>query len=146
MECSKHAGQQASGMCTYCGKVFCSECLVEIKGKMYCKEDVEKMLSEPQANEQNANQAQPQPQIIINNQNTNQNNQGGLQPPYKSKVVAAILCFFFGYLGVHRFYVGKTGTGLLYLFTGGLCGIGSIVDFVLILIGSFNDNWGRPLV
>ena len=32
--------------------------------------------------------------------------------------VAFVLCFFFGILGIHRFYVGKVGTGLLYLFTG----------------------------
>lgn len=37
---------------------------------------------------------------------------------------------FFGIAGVHRFLVGQTGMGLLYLFTVGLCGIGTIVDLV----------------
>lgn len=49
----------------------------------------------------------------------------------KSKVTAALLCFFFGALGIHRFYVGKVGTGLLYLFTAGLAGFGAIIDFLL---------------
>lgn len=53
----------------------------------------------------------------------------------KSKIVALILCFFLGVLGIHRFYLGKIGTGVLWLLTGGLFGIGVIVDFILIIIG-----------
>ncbi len=63
----------------------------------------------------------------------------------KSKVAAALLCFFFGCLGVHRFYVGKVGTGILWLFTGGLFGIGALVDFIMILVGSFKDKSGNAL-
>ncbi len=63
----------------------------------------------------------------------------------KSKVVAALLCFFFGGLGVHRFYVGKVGTGVLWLLTGGLFGIGAIVDFIMILVGAFKDKNGNPV-
>lgn len=63
----------------------------------------------------------------------------------KSKKVALLLCIFLGYFGVHQFYVGKIGKGLLYLFTGGLFGIGWIVDIVKILMGSFRDNVGAPL-
>lgn len=51
------------------------------------------------------------------------------------KIVALILCIFLGYLGVHRFYLKKIGTGILYLFTMGLCGIGWIVDIILIATG-----------
>jgi len=58
----------------------------------------------------------------------------------KNRLVAFLLCFFFGVLGVHRFYVGKTGTGILYLLTGGLCGIGVLVDLIMILVGSFTDK------
>lgn len=64
----------------------------------------------------------------------------------KEKLIALILCVIFGIFGVHRFYVGKFGTGLLYLFTGGLFGIGYVVDIVLILCNSFTDSYGRPLI
>ena len=63
----------------------------------------------------------------------------------KSRLVATLLCFFLGGLGIHRFYVGKVGTGILYIFTGGLFGIGALVDFILILCGSFTDKEGKFL-
>jgi len=63
----------------------------------------------------------------------------------KSKYVALFLCIFLGILGIHRFYVGKIGTGLLYLLTGGLGGIGWIVDIIRIATGGFRDNVGVPL-
>ena len=63
----------------------------------------------------------------------------------KSKGVAAVLCFFFGVLGIHRFYAGKIGTGILWLFTGGLFGIGALVDFIMILCGSFKDGTGAVI-
>lgn len=63
----------------------------------------------------------------------------------KNKTTAALLCFFLGCLGVHRFYVGKVGTGILWLLTAGLGGIGVIIDFIMILTGSFNDKDGMPL-
>ncbi len=63
----------------------------------------------------------------------------------KSKVTALLLCLFLGYLGIHRFYVGKIGTGFLYLVTGGLFGIGALVDLIRICVGSFRDNAGSPL-
>ena len=63
----------------------------------------------------------------------------------KSKGVAAVLCFFLGLFGIHRFYVGKIGTGIIWLFTGGLFGIGAIVDFIMILCGSFTDKAGTFL-
>ena len=57
----------------------------------------------------------------------------------KNRTVALLLCIFLGYLGIHRFYVGKVGTGILWLLTGGLCGIGALVDMILIIVGSFKD-------
>lgn len=63
----------------------------------------------------------------------------------KSKTVALILCIFLGVLGIHRFYVGKIGTGILYLFTGGLFCFGWFIDIFKIATGTFTDNVGVPL-
>ena len=54
-----------------------------------------------------------------------------------------LLCLFVGMLGVHRFYVGKIGTGVAMIFTFGGLGIWVLVDFILICIGSFRDIEGR---
>lgn len=61
----------------------------------------------------------------------------------KNRLVAALLCFFLGGLGIHRFYVGKVGTGILWLLTVGIFGIGALVDFIIILCGSFKDQYGK---
>lgn len=63
----------------------------------------------------------------------------------KGFVPALLLCFFFGVLGVHRFYVGKIGTGILQLLTLGGLGIWALVDFILIVVGSFTDKDGLPI-
>ncbi|MBR5969597.1 MAG: TM2 domain-containing protein [Lachnospiraceae bacterium] len=64
----------------------------------------------------------------------------------RSKTVALLLCIFFGYFGVHRFYVGKTTSGLVYLFTAGICVYGWLFDIYLIASGRFTDAEGRVLV
>jgi TM2 domain-containing membrane protein YozV len=61
----------------------------------------------------------------------------------KSRIVALLLCWFLGIFGVHRFYVGKVGTGVLQLVTIGGLGIWTLID--LILVGSFRDAQGRPV-
>lgn len=58
---------------------------------------------------------------------------------------AFLLCFFLGVFGVHRFYVGKVGTGILQLFTFGGLGIWTLVDFIMILTGSFRDSEGKKI-
>lgn len=50
----------------------------------------------------------------------------------RSPVVAYLLCIFFGFTGAHRIYCNRIGTGLLWFFTGGLFGIGWLVDLFLI--------------
>jgi len=63
----------------------------------------------------------------------------------KGFVPALLLCFFLGMFGIHRFYVGKIGTGLLQLVTFGGLGIWTMVDFIMIAVGSFTDSDGNPI-
>jgi hypothetical protein len=60
----------------------------------------------------------------------------------KSRLVTMLLAFFLGVFGVHRFYVGKVGTGLAMLFTLGGLGIWWLADNIMILAGSFRDKEG----
>ena len=63
----------------------------------------------------------------------------------KKMVTACLLCFFLGGLGIHRFYVGKAGTGILMILTLGGLGIWIIIDFVMIVTGGFKDSEGKDL-
>lgn len=65
--------------------------------------------------------------------------------PPKDWLVTLLLCWLLGFLGVHRFYTGHIGIGVVQLLTGGLCLIWTIVDFIMILAGKFVDANGRPL-
>ena len=107
MKFCKHCGAKipsAAVICTHCG------CQVE----------------EIQKNEQ--------PNIVINNANTNTNvNAAMFGIKTRNKWVAFLLCLFLGYLGAHKFYEGKIGMGILYLFTCGLFGIGWFIDCVVLL-------------
>ena len=116
--------QEKTKFCKYCGTkihedaVICTNCgrqVEELKG------------------------TQGQPQVIVNNTNTNTNTNvntnvgtGNYGNP-KNKWVALILCFFLGWLGAHKFYEGKIGMGIIYLFTGGLLGFGVVIDFIILL-------------
>lgn len=75
-------------------------------------------------------------QIVINNTNTSVANATAFAGGYgrmKNKWVSLCLCLFLGYFGAHKFYEGKAGMGLIYLFTFGLFGIGIVLDFITLL-------------
>ena len=106
--------------CKFCGEKIALEAVLCTK----CGRQVEEFKS-----------SAAQPNIVINNANTNSNVNtndvgGGRQ---KNKWVALLLCLFLGYLGAHRFYEGKIGTGILWLCTLGLGGVGIVIDFIIIL-------------
>ena len=63
----------------------------------------------------------------------------------KSRLVAFLLCFFFGVIGVHRFYVRKVGTGIVQILTLGGLGVWTLIDMIIILAGSFKDKDGKVI-
>lgn len=113
---------------------FCKYCGAKMQGDAVlctsCGRQVEELKS--------SSQTAAQPNIVINNANSNNNNinSGGFAGrtgQEKNKWVAVLLCFFIGWLGAHRFYEGKIGTGILWLCTGGLMGVGVLIDFIILL-------------
>ncbi len=63
----------------------------------------------------------------------------------KDWLVTLLLSLFLGTLGVHRFYVGKIGTGILQLITLGGCGIWTLIDLIMIITGNFKDKDGNVI-
>ncbi len=57
-------------------------------------------------------------------------------------LISLLFCGFLGILGVHRFYNGKIGTGILMILTLGGFGIWVTIDFILILFGKFTHKDG----
>lgn len=103
--------------CKFCGEKIPEDAIV----CTHCGRQVEQIKSE-------------QPQVIINNTNSNVNkNVNAGFGREKNKWVALILCIFLGYIGAHKFYEGKVGMGILYIFTVGLFGIGWIVDIISLI-------------
>lgn len=63
----------------------------------------------------------------------------------KSRSIVAILAFFLGGIGIHRFYVGKVGTALLQIILTACFGLGviwALIDFIVIICGNFTDKQG----
>ncbi|MDE6502622.1 MAG: TM2 domain-containing protein [Ruminococcus sp.] len=84
-------------------------------------------------------------QNIVQNITINPNTTIGISK--KSKSTAIVLCClgFFGMGGIHRFYAGKIGTGILWFCTVGCFGIGTVMDLVSLIINKFYDSHERPI-
>lgn len=103
--------------CEFCGNKVAIDAVICPK----CGKQLEELKTE----ENKSN-----PQVIINNSNTIN---GAIGRKQCDKWVALLLCIFLGFLGGHKFYEGKGGMGVLYIFTCGLFGIGIFVDLISIL-------------
>lgn len=92
MQCSKFRDREAAGVCAYSGKPYCQEELVEIQGKLYGKENLDHVMAELKGNRA-----------------------GGAPIGDKNRIAAVLFALFLGGLGVHKFYLGQVGQGVLYL-------------------------------
>ena len=112
--------QTKTKFCKFCGEKIPGDAVMCV----HCGRQVEQLKSE-------------QPQVIINNSNNNTNtNGGGVYRNAKNKWVDLLLCIFLGGIGAHKFYEGKIGLGIVYLFTVGFFGIGWAIDFIVLLFKS----------
>lgn len=125
--------QTQTKFCRHCGGVIPADAVVCTK----CGRQVEQISQNP--NGQN---------VVINNIN---NNNGGfytnepVSPKNQGIALVLAACGFVGLGGLHRFYSGKIGSGLLWFFTYGFFGIGTIVDLIHIAQGKFRDSNGLPI-
>lgn len=113
-----------SKFCEKCGNKVAIDAVICPK----CGKQLEELKSE---------QNYSNPQIIINNSNTNSPMSNACYEKKKcDKWIALLLCIFLGFLGAHKFYEGKIGLGIVYIFTFGFCGIGLFIDFLVIIFRS----------
>jgi TM2 domain-containing membrane protein YozV len=63
----------------------------------------------------------------------------------KSRLVLVLLTWFFGVWGIHRFYLGKIGTGILMFLTLGGFGIWYLIDLIMAIAGEMTDKEGKPI-
>lgn len=147
MVCSKCGKQipNSAKFCTHCGAEqehtkFCSHCGEKIDVDCVVCPKCGKQVEEIKQNTPQPAPDAPPPQVVIHNNNvntnTNVNTNVAARVPHgrvKNKWITFLLCLFLGYLGVHKFYEGKIGMGILYLCTGGLFMIGAFIDLFFIL-------------
>jgi hypothetical protein len=72
----------------------------------------------------------------------NRNESSGLTTD-NTWLITLLLCLFVGFLGIHRFYVGKSGTGFLQIITFGGFGLWVLIDLIMIVMGKFTDKEGN---
>lgn len=128
--CYVHTDQQSLGTCVGCGKFICENCNTGLKGKNYCKKCVDELFDESKKKieklEDNNNNRN-QPMVFMNAGGASSSsssssssavsgvNDGYLGRITKSKTTAGILAILLGAFGIHKFYLGRWGWGIIYL-------------------------------
>lgn len=115
-ETVKSESKEETKFCVHCGKKIPIDAVICVK----CGRQVSDL----------SNNKATEPVVITNNNTAVATVITGRK---KDKWVAFVLCLLLGVFGVHKFYEEKVGLGILYLCTGGLCGIGVIIDLIIIL-------------
>jgi len=170
--------------CSNCGKEFigdpdmCVNCGVVLKKSKITQAQTQQYSATQYPQQQYPQQQYPQqqypqhqyPSQQFNNQTyppnqpypQNQYGAAGYGVSDKTKMMVALLAFFLGTVGVHRFFTGKIGTGVVMavltvvgwitsIFGFGFIiiaaiGLWALIDFIMILMGKFTDKYGRPIV
>lgn len=129
--CKNHPDTPAVAQCCVCGDWFCADCVATVGDKTYCKAHVQEAFSHTTAT------GEEPPEVS----------------PY-SRTVALLLCFFCGLIGLHLFYTGYVGRGILYivLLIASPLLIGApfvallvlvVRDFIMIAAGTAKDSQNR---
>jgi TM2 domain-containing membrane protein YozV len=140
MMCSIHPERAASGVCSYSGKLFCGDDLVEVNNRLYAKQNLGYVMNE--ARDQASNRQQ-QPVVYMTPGVAIAPTYPHMMYSNKSRVAAGLLGIFLGGFGVHRFYLGFAGIGIIQLFLTLFTGIGVIWGFIegiLLLVGAMDRD------
>lgn len=154
MNCVKYPDRQAAGVCSYSGKPYCSEELVDVGGKLVAKENIASLLAE--AKDQTKTSQPAQPIVFMNAGGSSSSAASTVSTPYaglvamKSKGAAALLALLLGGLGAHKFYLGKPIQGLIYLvfcwtFIPGIIGICEGIYYLVLNEHDWAIRFGRAL-
>lgn len=129
-ECGKEISDKATS-CPHCGAPigktkFCKHCAAQIDFDCVVCPKCGKQVEEMHNRQEN---------IVINNSANSFSNANvrGMQGREKNKWVSILLCLFLGGIGAHKFYEGKAGMGILYIFTCGLFFVGAFIDLIVLL-------------
>ncbi|OCL26995.1 hypothetical protein U472_05780 [Orenia metallireducens] len=133
MNCYIHPKKESIGTCVTCGKFICNDCNTELSGKNHCKQCVSEIFEESKKKmDKLEDNKQQQPMVFMNagggggssSSSSSSSSSTGTASvpsphktliPLKSKVIAALLAIFLGTFGIHKFYLDKTGQGIVYL-------------------------------
>ncbi len=99
MQCGVHSDREAVGMCVDCGTYICVVCLNKEAGKLYCDTCVQLHALSAASSVPQQHYQQPQSLMLVQD---------------KNKVVAGVLALLAGSFGIHKFYLGQTGWGIMY--------------------------------